>query len=326
MIKKGFYILISLIFMVACNNNKIKQPKKPDNLIKKDKMVQVLYDMAIITAAKGSHKRTIEEKGIVPEQLIFKKHEIDSMQFVLSNEYYSYDIDIYEEIYEEVRNRLNVSKVDIDSLLTKESNERREKSLVKRNKPENELEPKNNISLGSSKNISTKEGPNLIPYSEKISEWSKYVSGNGIEPLIVDNQGIDPNGIKSMSSVLLDLGGGETRSDRSMIRALSIPVTNDNYIYSFWIKAMTSEDIGKTIRIIPEIKGGVEKIHTLTNKLERIDVLNKINISGLCNFVIEIRGEVTNSDIVGFYLWGVQFEQSDEVSSYKPTWGEFKEN
>ena len=127
MIKKGFYIILSLVFMVACNNSRIERPKKPSNLIKKDKMVQVLYDMAIITAAKGSHKRIIEEKGIIPEQLIFKKHEIDSIQFVLSNEYYSYDIDTYEEIYEEVRKKLSDEKIIQDSL-AKEENDKKRKS------------------------------------------------------------------------------------------------------------------------------------------------------------------------------------------------------
>jgi hypothetical protein len=322
MIKKGFYIILSLVVIVACNNNKIERPKKPDNLIKKDKMVQVLYDMSLITAAKGSHRKLIEEKGIIPDQLIFKKYEIDSLQFALSNEYYSYDIDTYEEIYEEVRNKINASKNNIDSILTTINNDRVVKKPANKKKPEKEP----NSKLTRPKSISFKEGFNLIPYSEKISEWSKYVSGNGVDPIVVDNQGIDPNGVKNMSSVLLDLGGGKTRSDRSMIRALSIPVTNNEYVYSFWVKAMTPDDVGKTIRIIPEIKGGVEKIYTLTDKLERIDVINKITSNGSCNFVIEIRGEVTNSDIVGFYLWGVQFERSNQVSSYKPTWGEPSEN
>lgn len=139
--KKGFYIILSLVFMFACNDSKIERPKKPSNLIKKDKMVQVLYDMAIITAAKGSHKRTIEDKGIVPEQLIFKKHEIDSMQFVLSNEYYSYDIDTYEEIYEEVRIKLSNERIIQDSLAKQERDKKRTSASDRKKKMDSISKP-----------------------------------------------------------------------------------------------------------------------------------------------------------------------------------------
>ena len=139
--KKGFYIILSLVFMFACNDSKIERPKKPSNLIKKDKMVQVLYDMAIITAAKGSHKRTIENKGIVPEQLIFKKHEIDSMQFVLSNEYYSYDIDTYEEIYEEVRRKLSNERIIQDSLAKQERDKKRTSASDRKKKMDSISKP-----------------------------------------------------------------------------------------------------------------------------------------------------------------------------------------
>ncbi|MFK2818753.1 DUF4296 domain-containing protein [Flavobacteriaceae sp. LMIT009] len=139
--KKGCYIILSLVFMFACNDSKIERPKKPSNLIKKDKMVQVLYDMAIITAAKGSHKRTIEDKGIVPEQLIFKKHEIDSMQFVLSNEYYSYDIDTYEEIYEEVRIKLSNERIIQDSLAKQERDKKRTSASDRKKKMDSISKP-----------------------------------------------------------------------------------------------------------------------------------------------------------------------------------------
>ncbi len=139
--KKGCYIILSLVFMFACNDSKIERPKKPSNLIKKDKMVQVLYDMAIITAAKGSHKRTIEDKGIVPEQLIFKKHEIDSMQFVLSNEYYSYDIDTYEEIYEEVRRKLSNERIIQDSLAKQERDKKRTSASDRKKKMDSISKP-----------------------------------------------------------------------------------------------------------------------------------------------------------------------------------------
>ena len=94
-------------------------------------MVNILYDMAVITAAKGTQLRIMEKNGVVPEQLIFKKYQIDSMQFVLSNEYYSYDIDTYAEMFEEVKKRIQAEKVIEDSLV-KQLNEDRRKDIDKR--------------------------------------------------------------------------------------------------------------------------------------------------------------------------------------------------
>ena len=140
----------------------------------------------------------------------------------------------------------------------------------------------------------------------------------GIEPVIIDNETVSPDGNTSMSSIRLNLGGGVTSSDRSMIRVLSIPLEQGNYVYSFWIKAKTQSDIGKSIRFMPEIPGGVEKIHILTSELIRVNVNNKISKKGNCTFLIEIRGGVTNSSVVEFYLWGVQLEKSDSLTTYAP--------
>lgn len=124
MMKKYLYIVLSIILAVACNNNKIELPEKPKNLIKKDKMIEVLFDMTMMTAAKGNQKHILEKNGVLPEHIVFTKHEIDSTQFALSNEYYSYDIDTYEEIYRAVQQKLANEKVLIDSLVNKGMQER----------------------------------------------------------------------------------------------------------------------------------------------------------------------------------------------------------
>ena len=125
MIKKFGYIVVSCLFIYGCNNNKIERPERPENLIAKDEMVNILYDMTILTAAKGTQIRIMEKNGVVPEQLIYKKYEIDSMQFVLSNEYYSYDIDAYEEIFRIVKEKLLTEKALEDSIVKQENEDRR---------------------------------------------------------------------------------------------------------------------------------------------------------------------------------------------------------
>ena len=73
----------------------------PNNLIPEDKMIDILYDMSLISVSKGINKRILENNGMKPKKYILKKYNIDSLQFVVSNEYYSKDLEIYLSIYDE---------------------------------------------------------------------------------------------------------------------------------------------------------------------------------------------------------------------------------
>ncbi|MGB1309376.1 MAG: DUF4296 domain-containing protein, partial [Oceanihabitans sp.] len=86
-----FVVFISLVFSCKHTNT----PEKPENLIPKDKMVNILIDMSLFNAAKGVNKKMVENNGIVLEEYIYKKHNIDSLQFAESNTYYAYNIETY---------------------------------------------------------------------------------------------------------------------------------------------------------------------------------------------------------------------------------------
>ncbi len=110
------YILV-LLLIVSCKNNTVEKPTKPEKLIPKGKMIDVLYDMAIITAAKGPYKRALQKNGLQPKEYIFEKYNIDSVQFAISNEYYAYNVDVYKDIYEALNNRLNSEKNQYQAVL-----------------------------------------------------------------------------------------------------------------------------------------------------------------------------------------------------------------
>jgi hypothetical protein len=131
--KQALYILVCLVLMVSCNEN--NKPPKPDNLIPKDKMERILYDLYVINAAKGVNRKLLEDKGIVPESYILNKHQIDSVQFANSNAYYAFDPDVYKEMVEKIKNRLENDKKTFEDLEKKEGVEakRRRDSIRKRN-------------------------------------------------------------------------------------------------------------------------------------------------------------------------------------------------
>jgi hypothetical protein len=118
------YILL-LFLALSCNNNSIEKPKKPKNLIKKDKMVEIIYEMTIFTAAKGVNKKLIENKGILPEDYIYEKYNIDSTQFAQSNEYYAFNLDSYEDIYAKVKQKLQKEKTYFDSIIDAEAKQKK---------------------------------------------------------------------------------------------------------------------------------------------------------------------------------------------------------
>lgn len=109
--------LIFLFILSSCgfiNNN---ENYNPENLISQEKMIDIIYDMSLISVSKGINKRILENNGMKPKSYILKKYNIDSLQFATSNEYYSKDLELYLFIYEKVLEKLEFNRnIVIDSI------------------------------------------------------------------------------------------------------------------------------------------------------------------------------------------------------------------
>lgn len=130
--RKTWAILLILLLAFSCKDNKIDRPPKPDNLLSKDQMVEVLYDMALISSAKGINKKILENKGVAPEQYVYQKHNIDSLQFAQSNNYYAFDLKTYQALYNRVRAKLQKDKQRFRAEL--EEDKRIQDSISERNR------------------------------------------------------------------------------------------------------------------------------------------------------------------------------------------------
>lgn len=125
--KKQLIIPVYILCLcVACKNS--VAPNKPENLIPEKQMVAVLVDMALFNAAKGINKKTLEKNGVILEQYIYNKHQIDSIQFESSNNYYTFHLDTYNSIYSKVQDSLEALKKEYKVL-----EEQEEKILKKEN-------------------------------------------------------------------------------------------------------------------------------------------------------------------------------------------------
>ena len=103
------YLCIALIgfLLMACTSNTII--KKPENLIPKDQMVDLITDLLLAQGGKNIRNLDLDRNtNYFP--LVFEKYQIDSTQFQESNYYYTSKIDDYDEILIAVEGRLNSLK------------------------------------------------------------------------------------------------------------------------------------------------------------------------------------------------------------------------
>ena len=122
--KKQLIVFFGLLCMMSCGEKIIE---KPDDLIPKEKMTDLLYDLAILNAAKSTNKALLEANFDSPTTFLFEQYGVDSLQFVKSDIYYASQPLVYESIYKEVAARLEREKEIVE-----EARKKRNDSLVSR--------------------------------------------------------------------------------------------------------------------------------------------------------------------------------------------------
>jgi len=110
-----YSLLLILFFIAGCQH--VDKPEKPNNLIPKDKMVNVLADVYISNAARNVNTKILYTNGVKLDSFIYRKYKIDSLQFARSNAFYSANLETYGTIIKKVEDRVFALKRKQDSLL-----------------------------------------------------------------------------------------------------------------------------------------------------------------------------------------------------------------
>lgn len=97
--------MIFFILVVGCYS------EIPKNLISKEKMKSIIFDIMILNASSGYELEI--DNNLLSDELIYKKYDIDSIQFYESELYYSKNPKNHFEIYSGVKKKITRS---IDSL------------------------------------------------------------------------------------------------------------------------------------------------------------------------------------------------------------------
>ena len=126
--KKILLFLVVLSMLLSCKKELVKTP---NHLIEKDKMVNIMYDLSLLEAIKIQNPSSLDTFNINPNDYIFKKYKIDSLQFAQSNIYYAADSKEYEKMFKEIKARLDKNKSLVESLI---KSQKKKDDLLKKEK------------------------------------------------------------------------------------------------------------------------------------------------------------------------------------------------
>ncbi|WP_281323171.1 DUF4296 domain-containing protein [Flavobacterium aestivum] len=115
--KKIIFFFGLLVLFSSCNKDLVE---KPNNLIDKGTMIDIMYDMSLLNALKYQNSNTLYSNNINPKTYVYKKYKIDSLQFVKSNAYYAADYGEYKKMFDALNDRLKKEKAKADSMIKKE--------------------------------------------------------------------------------------------------------------------------------------------------------------------------------------------------------------
>jgi len=109
MIKYSLLFIAIALTTVSCKDAVVEKPK---NLIERSKMVDIIYDLSILEAARTQTAGV--QNYPKSTEFIKNKYKIDSLTFAKSSQYYASDIKEYKKMYNEVKERLAAERVKLN--------------------------------------------------------------------------------------------------------------------------------------------------------------------------------------------------------------------
>ena len=147
--KKGISLL-AILALIGCKEDLVK---KPDLLIEKSKMMDIMYDLALLEAIKYQNPAVLDSNQIRPKQFIYKKYKIDSLQLAQNNRYYAADYKSYKVMFESVVKRIESEKKRANAIIKLE--EKKKKIKIAQLKKKRQLAKKSKDSITV---VKTKKG------------------------------------------------------------------------------------------------------------------------------------------------------------------------
>lgn len=142
--------LLAILALLGCKEDLVK---KPDRLIEKSKMMDIMYDLALLEAIKYQNPAVLDSNQIRPKQFIYKKYKIDSLQLAQNNRYYAADYKSYKVMFESVVKIIENEKKRANTIIKLE--EKKKKIKIAQLKKKRQLAKKSKDSITV---VKTKKG------------------------------------------------------------------------------------------------------------------------------------------------------------------------
>lgn len=105
---------MGLIFITSCQN--VEKIEKPEKLLSKSEMKDLLYDMVLLDAASGVNEKRLKDLDIKMFDFLSKKYKLDSNELKQNIQYYNMKFDDNLEIYEQVKDSISRLEQSYDSI------------------------------------------------------------------------------------------------------------------------------------------------------------------------------------------------------------------
>jgi hypothetical protein len=131
--KKIIILLATVFVFISCKDEVIK---KPNRLIEKETMVNIMYDLSVLDGIKYQNPSSLDSFKINPKKYIYSKYKIDSVQFAQSNIYYASNYEEYSGIIDEINNRLTKKKSEVTAVIKADAKKKKpvKKPILPKNK------------------------------------------------------------------------------------------------------------------------------------------------------------------------------------------------
>ena len=110
--------LVFLLFLILNSCQTAEKVEKPDNLLSKDEMVNILSDIAVLKSANDINSNRLSNFIDTPFDYITQKYQVDSLTIVKNLEYYNFQFNDNLSIYRQVEENIKIRKERIDSINT----------------------------------------------------------------------------------------------------------------------------------------------------------------------------------------------------------------
>ena len=109
-------IILMLLLLLSCVN---VEEAPPENLIGEEKMADLIFELAVLDAAKGFIPKDQKDRIVLNADSFYQYHEIDSVQFTISNAYYAKHPKAYLRIVSIAQTKLEEFEKNIQEIDTK---------------------------------------------------------------------------------------------------------------------------------------------------------------------------------------------------------------